>query len=360
MNYIDFIKSREFSNAFEAIIPEDLSFPISTLKNAIFDYLSEDDGFFDEGFIADMFEFLEQFNFGEFELRLERYTASVTEVLGGDNQITDFDFAIFIDNDFITGGEVTFFIIRTLVDMANAKSFDLQRIYKLNSMAAQIVWLDATFHSLLQFEYFQKVQEKARKPKVAINEYSKRLMADVWEKHPYISNRLAAQLSITYAEKILSDKNEFGCLQFEQVGLYDVFAKYPKSEAFRYRGIEFELRKESQYDRKFGDGNWTSKTDKYAITYFKPTEVFDSSLSRADLHVPSVRLKVSAIEKALERFKNTLDIPKGIDGKLALAKLKQEYFVDYDKKTKIFTLEKGHILCKDKGCPCHKKRKAQS
>lgn len=358
MNYIELFTNKDALTKLKAAIPEKYQFQVSRLLDDVFSYLYTDESFFDEEFVVEMAEFLNDFSISEFESRLLTYTSGVAEISGSEDEFSESEISLFLDNDFVTGGETAFIIIRQITDMTTSKRFDELIIYKLCSMAAQLPWLDTTLLSLVHLECTQSPQEKIRKAQVPINEYGKRLMKKVWQDLPYVSSRLGTQLSLAYADKILNDRIKFGCEQYQKVGLYDVIAKYPKSEALKYQGIEFELRKEKQYDNKFGPDNWALLTNNYAITYLKPTEIFDAPISRFDIKHKPVDRKIGSITKALERFKKTLpDVTSRVERKLAIAKLEQNHFVDYDENNNTFTVKEGHVLCDDMDCPCHENRK---
>ena len=356
MNYIDIITHESAFNAFKTRLPDDYAQQLEIVLEEAFHYLQSDSDYLDEDFLLLMLDSIDEYSIEQFEYRLICYISGIDELSGEDGNLITSETAVFLDNGYITPAEAAIFVLMKVIALVEENAFQLPLIYKLHSISAQINWLHIVLKNLLHSELLE--QKKGRKSKVAINEYATKLMGDVWKKHNYISAPMATQFTLAYAEKILHDATEFGCEQFKREGLVDVLAKYPKSVLSRYPEGEFYEKKERYFNRKLLNGFWLREENNYSITYLTPTSIFDENLNRMFIDNRNVAKKSEAISRHLLRFLETKpDISLARDSALAIARLKRHYFVDYDKKTKTFSVEDGYVLCKDDKCPCHKKRK---
>lgn len=355
MNYIDIITKESAFNEFKSNIPEEYIQPLLYMLDEAFYYLHTDDDYLDEEYLILMLDSMGEYSINQFERRLNCYTLGINELSGKEGGFINPETEIFLDNDYVTPADAAVFVLMKVIEMAESNGYQLSLIYKLYSISAQINWLHIVLITMLHSEYLE--QRNVRKNKVAINEYATKLMEDVWKKHNYISTPIAAQFSLAYAEKMISDAVEFGCEQFKREGLVDILAKHPISALKRYPEGEFYERKEREFNRKFRNSVWVKEENNYSITYLAPTRIFDENLNRLDIKNERVVRKSEAISRHLLRFlESKPEISIVRNSALAIAKLKQYYFVDYDKLTKTVSVEEGHVLCKDENCPCHVKR----
>lgn len=358
MNYIDIITTESTFNAFKSTLPVEHSQLLSHLLDEAFYYLQADSDYLDEEFLILMLDSLDEYNITQFERRLDGYTLGVKGLSEQEGNFVNPETEVFLDNSYITPADVAIFVLMQVIEMAESNDYQQSLIHKLYRISAQISWLDIVLKALLHGEALE--HKKGKKNQVAINEYATKLMGDVWKKHNYISAPMATQFTLAYAEKVLHDATKFGCEQFKRDGLVDVLAKYPKSVLNRYPEGEFYEKKERYFNRKLRNGFWLKEENSYSITYLTPTSIFDENLNRMFIDNKRVAKKSEAISRHLLRFLETKpDISLARDSALAIARLKRYYFVDYDKKTKTFSVEDGYVLCKDDKCPCHKKRKKQ-
>ena len=329
MNYIDIITKESAFNEFKSNIPEEYIQPLLYMLDEAFYYLHTDDDYLDEEYLILMLDSMGEYSINQFERRLNCYTLGINELSGKEGGFINPETEIFLDNDYVTPADAAVFVLMKVIEMAESNGYQLSLIYKLYSISAQINWLHIVLITMLHSEYLE--QRNVRKNKVAINEYATKLMEDVWKKHNYISTPIAAQFSLAYAEKMISDAVEFGCEQFKREGL--------------------------EFNRKFPNSVWVKEENNYSITYLAPTRIFDENLNRLDIKNERVVRKSEAISRHLLRFlESKPEISIVRNSALAIAKLKQYYFVDYDKLTKTVSVEEGHVLCKDENCPCHVKR----
>ncbi|MFT5294985.1 MAG: hypothetical protein ACI9YH_000995 [Colwellia sp.] len=361
MNYAEIIKS---STNLSALVNRSQSVFKEPLHNMISDaigWVSREPSFLGDDEIDCSLKYFTNVSAAEFHDELIQYKCNVDilvkDCLTKEGNLINQSTTDLLEHEYITALTAAMCVIKFGCDMLNNNDSEPMLFASISAVSAQVLWLDVILQTMLYSEWRFDREKLGRKPESVINQYAQTVSQRIWQKYDCVSAPLATEVALTYAQKILNDFEDYGCLQFKSTGLYSVVESYDLNYANRYKDKDdFEEQAEKRLDKLLGCGKWLPLHNAFRYNFVTPINLSLESKNVTDAESKKQIInKKRAIEKHISRANKGLTL--NIDRKFALAMLKRDFYIEQDPVTKLLSIEDGFVLCENKACGCHSKRK---
>ncbi len=361
MNYAEIIKS---STSLSALVNRSQSVFKEPLHNMISDaieWVSREPSFLGDDEIDCSLQYFTNVSAAEFHDELNQYKCNVDilvkDCLTKEGNLINQSTTDLLEHEYITALTAAMYVIKFGCDMLNNNDSEPMLFASISAVSVQVLWLDVILQTMLYSEWRFDREKLGRKPESVINQYSQAVSQRIWQKYDCVSAPLATEVALTYAQKILSDFKDYGCEQFLRDDLYNVVESYELSHVNRYKHEDdFEEQAEKRLNKLLGRDNWLPAHNAFRYNFVTPIKL---SLEPKDMTDKESKQQIINKKKAIEKHISRANkgVTLNINRKFALAMLKRDFYIEQDPTTKSLSIEEGFVLCENKTCGCHSKRK---
>lgn len=361
MNYAEIIKSSKSLSALVNSSQSVFKKPLHTMIIDAIEWVSREPSFQGDDEIDCSIQYFINVSADEFHEELIKYKRNVdhlvNDCLSKEGNLINQSTTDLLENEYISALTASMFVIKFGCDMLDNNDNEPTLFASISATSAQILWLDVMLQTLLYSEWRFDKEKLGRKPESAINQYAQTVSQRIWQKYDSVSAPLATEVALTYAQRILRDFEDYGCKQFIRDDLYSVVESYDLSHVNRYKHEDdFEEQAEKRLNKLLGCDNWLTAHNAFRYNFVTPIKL---SLEPKDMIDEESKKQIINKKKAIEKHitRANKEVTLNINRKFALAMLKRDFYIEQDPVTKLLSIEDGFVLCEDKDCVCHAKRK---